>query len=55
MPAGEEFAAAQLQDLKHPGFPLGDALGAQRDDGIGDGEFGRVVRVVSTYSATRNR
>ncbi len=40
--AGQESTAPQLENLQYPALALGAAVGAQRQDGVGDGELGRI-------------
>ena len=52
---GEVPGAAELVDLQHPGFPFGAAVGAQRQDRVGDGELrGASAASTASYSPTQN-
>ena len=53
--AGEVAAAAELEDLQDPYLPIGGAVGAQRQDRVGDGELGCVAGVVAVVFADPER
>ena len=43
--ARQGAATAQFDDRQHPPVPFGFPVGTERDDGIGDGELGRIAGV----------
>ena len=53
--ARDEPAAAELQDLEDAGLAIGVALDAERDDGVGDGELGRLGRLGAVVLADPER
>ena len=52
---GPETAAPEFQHLEHAQFALGGAVGVQCDDRVGDGELGRVRRLVAVVFADPER